>query len=156
MDNIDFSDDNKNYNENIKQVYEEQEDKEQEDKEQEDKEEDVYKIYTCDCCNLKFKNGLGFEYHLDNGKFGKNDKKTGMDDSKLWCIYEEELFNDSWRYYLPKSIRVYEDFKTCVINNYNSIHNYPDNDAKIWTHLYNNHINPNIPLDSKMYEEYMF
>lgn len=162
MDNIDFSDDNKNYNENIKQVYEEQEDKEQENKEEEDKEQEdeqyehINDVYTCDCCNLKFKNGLGFEYHLDNGKFDKNGKKTGFDDSKLWVIYDEALFNDSWRYYLPKSIRVYEDFTTCVINNYNSIHNYPENDAKIWTHLYNKHIDLNIPLDAKMYEEYMF
>lgn len=149
MDNIDFSDDNKNYNENIKQ-------QEQEPHQEEQHEEDIYKIYTCDCCDLKFKNGLGFEYHLDNGKFDKNGKKTGFDDSKLWCIYDEALFNDSWRYYLPKSIRVYEDFKTCIINNYNSIHNYPENDAKIWTHLYNKHIDSNIPLDAKMYEEYMF
>ena len=159
MTNIDSSDDNKIYNENIKQAYEIEEDKEHEDKEHEDKEHEVEqedKIYTCECCDVKFKNGLGFEYHLDNGKFDRNGEKTGRDDSKLWCIYDEALFNDSWRYYLHKSFETYGDFTSYITNNYNLKHTYPEDESNIWTHLYNKHINKNIPLDAKMYDEYIF
>jgi len=158
MTNITSSDDNKIYNENIKQAYEIEEDKEQEDKEKENKEqeEDIYKIYTCDCCNVKFKNSLGFEYHLDNGKFDRNGENTGRDDSKLWCIYDESLFNDSWIYYLHKPFETYGDFTSYITYNYNLKHTYPEDESNIWTHLYNKYINKNIPLDAKMYDEYIF
>ena len=140
MTNIESSDDNKIYNENMKQQ----------------EEENIYNISTCDCCNVKFKNGLGFEYHLDNGKFDKNGKKTGMDDSKLWVIYDEALFNNSWIYFLHKPFATYGDFTSYITYNYNLKHTYPEDESNILTHLYNKHINPNIPLDAKMYEEYIF
>ena len=164
MAHINSSNDNKNYNENIKQVYEMEEDKEQENKDNEYKdneykeqeEENIYNIYTCECCDVKFKNGLGFEYHISNGITDKNGNESGFDDSKLWCIYDEALFNDSWIYYLHKSFATYGDLKIHITNNYNSRHTYPEDESNIWTHLYNKHINLNIPLDAKMYEEYIF
>ena len=136
----------KNYNESIKQ----QEEHEVEQEEQEGN------IYTCECCDVKFKNGLGFEYNISNGIKDKNGKETGRNDSKLWVLYDQALFNDSWIYFLHKPFATYGDLKTHIINNYNLKHTYPEDESNIWTHLYNKHINPNIPLDAKMYEEYIF
>jgi hypothetical protein len=138
----------KNYNESIKQ----QEEQEQEEQE----EENIYNIYTCECCDVKFKKSLGFEYNISNGIKDKNGKETGRDDSKLWVVYEQALFNDSWIYFLHKPFATYGDLKSHITNNYNLKHTYPEDESNIWTHLYNKHINPNIPLDAKMYEEYIF
>ena len=143
INDIASSDDNKNYNENIKE-------------QEEQEEENIYNISTCECCDVKFKNGLGFEYYISNGKTDKNGKETGMGDSKLWVVYDGALFNDSWIYFLHKPFATYGDLKTHITNNYNSRHTYPEDESNIWTHLYNKHINPNIPLDAKMYEEYIF
>ena len=144
MTNIDSSDDNKIYNESIKQI-EEQAQQEQETN-----------IYTCECCDVKFKNGLGFEYYISNGKTDKNGKETGMGDSKLWVVYDGALFNESWIYFLHKPFATYGDFTSYITYNYNLKPTYPEDESNIWTHLYNKHINPNIPLDAKMYEEYIF
>lgn len=140
INDISSSDDNKNYNENIK----------------EQEEENIYNISTCKCCDVKFKNGLGFEYYISNGKTDKNGKETGMGDSKLWVVYDGALFNNSWIYFLHKPFATYGDFTSYITYNYNLKHTYPEDESNIWTHLYNKHINPNIPLDAKMYEEYIF
>ena len=102
-------------------------------------------IYVCKCgCNLQF-----------------IDYKPGFDISigNKWLITNNAMVKYKWSDYISiNEFKLWKDFREDIILNYNetiNINLLNPQDAP-WIHLYNQEVENKIPLNEKLYYEYVY
>ncbi len=103
--------------------------------------------YHCDCgCNLDFIDyEPGFDVYVGNS----------------WIITSDAMVKYSWCDYISMhEFKLWNDFREDIVLNYNhalnthALYNQQAKDMP-WIHLYNKYGNSNIPLNEKLYYEYV-
>lgn len=101
--------------------------------------------YHCECgCNLDFINyEAGFDIYVGNS----------------WVVSNNAMVNYNWSNYIQMNeFKVWNELRECIVINYNQslMHNEqvkPENAP--WIHLFNLYGNSDIPLNEKLYYEYI-
>jgi hypothetical protein len=98
--------------------------------------------YHCDCgCNLDFIDyEPGFDVYVGNS----------------WIITSDAMVKYSWCDYISMhEFKLWNDFREDIVLNYNYALNTQQAKDMPWIHLYNKYGNSNIPLNEKLYYEYV-